>query len=389
MSIETDDIQQPEGQIAPQVEGEAQAATTDEQQEQQRPLSAREAALEQIYANRRAELETVEGIEADPAQAGEGGGTGTDGEGDGGAPPAPSEAEPAPAGAAAPEGASAQPGADEPMVDLIVNGVVQRVTQAEAIRRAQIASAGSVALRQLAEEKRAREAAEAELSRLRAGQQTAPAGPTAPSPQPDDNDDDLDRIVQAVRYGSDQEARDALKVIRRSSRVPGEPVQPVDQNAIIERAASKVRADLDFDQAMEQVGRDYATVFRDTDLATLAAARVQAIVADDAGKGIHRAPYEVLREACQSVDAKFVRRDPPANSAGDARPTASAQPPSNGAAVQIDKGAREDAKRRLVAGPAAPLARQGVPSSEAPPMSETDIRRQGLEDIRRARGQSR
>ncbi len=167
------------------------------------------------------------------------------------------------------------------------------------------------------------------------------------------------------------------------SRAPAEPAQPVDTGALVESVATKVRADLDFQQAMDRVGTEFATVFNDTDLATLAATRVQAIIADDASKGIHRAPYDVLREACQTVDAKFVRR--PAEPG--ARPTASATPPTNGAAVQIDGQGRDASKRRLVAGPAAPLARQAVPSPEGRPASETDIRRQGFDEIRRGRGQ--
>ena len=252
-------------------------------------VDPRKAIMDKIYANRgeqfKRELQYAASFEPERA----------DGE-DLPTVPEPQEAQSAEpsqaqAPARAPEHAPEQPSRRA----INVNGQVLELTQAEIDHLAQRAIYASQ---------------QPQAYQPQAPQPLAPPSQAQQLPRSEGVDPNaLKEIARRITYGSEDESVGALQdLVGLTTRLAQQPNGPTPDQ-IASAAAQRAVAQVQFENNLNAIGREYADIFNDSDMTVIAARKVGELRSKNNVLGVQKSDLDLYREACQLTREKFGRAE--------------------------------------------------------------------------------
>lgn len=278
--------------------------------------------------------------------------------------PEPSDAEPEP-----------EPPAPEPLPAAPAQPPPQEAqAQPERVRPIQLPDGNVVYVNDTQFEQLARDGIIARTALAQQPRQAAPA-PAAPQPLSVQlADEEVDKFVKQLQYGSADDAKAALKEYAQALARQLQPAIP-DQQRLLEAAraeALRVHQEQQLQRDLAVIAQEYPDLWGKRQLADLAAIELTHLRHEDRVHGRNRSELDAYREACNRVY----------DTLGKPRPGTEPKSPATQAAVLPSLPAKEDRKRAAPRQPAAANLR--APAQEAPrPPTGSEI----VANMRRARGQ--
>ena len=327
------------------------------------PLDQREAIIEEVAAKRVEEMRE-DGLDIPPDDAGE----------------AETEGEETPPLEPEDDRATREPLPDEPLYTVKVDGQERQVPLSEITASYQIQAAAQNRLNQAA-------AIQRQTHETQQGAQGQPAAPAPVAQLPSDQLDGIDwnGVAEKLQYGEGDVAGNALKdlvvQLRDTGRGSGGAAPSADQ------VEMRVLEKLEWTTALKQFGEDYSDILADEHVGRIAGsigrALYQQAIQDSYTNGTPRRPYyEIFKDAGEKT--REWRNGLAAQQAGD-----SGTPKPNGEQPAVNLSEERGARKRAAPQPPTPRGKAPRASAgrEKAPKTEEDIRREGIAEIKRARGQ--
>lgn len=253
---------------------------------------------------------------------------------------------------------------DDMLVEIVVDGVTQKVKVGDLRRTVQKETAADRRLKDAAEERKRLEQRARDLDEREKAIAPRPQGTQAPSD--DAAPDQLSDIIRTLRYGSDEEAEDAGQQLvevaakRRDSQIPISQV--AQQAAAIISHSTEQRA------AVQEVAQQYPNIIADPNLLRMSSQNYVAIMTEDQQAGRQRAHREVILEAAARTQS-WVDKITGTSKATTPKPASQA----------LDQ--RRDLKRQTPQPPATTSLRSPAPVPDRP-QTPSEI----VADMRKTRG---
>lgn len=330
--------------------------------------------MNDIYANRNAQLERELGIAADSIESTDGANVG-DANDKNVVDIATEDPKPAPV-AAQPEGPARK--------KLIVNGQERELSEDDIIKAAQMGLASQQTWQEAAEMKRQ---ALVMMGMAQTNTQPAPAAPASQNSGqsksagvPLIDEDRLKKFDQSLNYGSEEERLNALRDLVGDivTKANGQPAQGLTQQELVAAATHNALVEFQRQNNLNVVASEFSDVFQDHILSNAAGNLTQQLRQHYATIGQPKADLELMREALGTVRTKYLKPSAPAI----VETTQSQNPPVQAASNVLPMKEKLERKR---AAPQPPAAASKVASEQSAPQAPTGS--QIVNQMRKARHQ--
>lgn len=285
---------------------------------------------------------------------------------------------------------------DDPLVEIKVDGVIQRIPQSKLVESFQIDQA---ARQRMNEANAARSEANEILARAREAEAALQRSRSEPEPQQDRRPIterlDYEGFVRSVQFDDPAEGAKKVKEFVETLRQPDPGQQQFDPNAFGERMMAQISNKLEWDNAHAAMQQNYKDIVFDPILAPIAGQRASAYLQQELlreQRGERRRPfYEVLSNAADDVRAECKRRGWKVGSdSADVLPgqqVATDQPVS----LSQERETRKVAAAGTQPQPRTVRTRRTTAAAAAPAFapSEEERSRSAIDEIKRQRGQIR
>lgn len=115
-------------------------------------------------------------------------------------------------------------------------------------------------------------------------------------------------LVRRINYGSEEEQAKAIRDLAALTANQGRQMPTPDE--IVNVATRNALVQLQFQNDMATIGKEYPDIFNDEPLSMAAGIVAKNLVAKNQALGVQKPALEVWREACQQTREKYIRPEP-------------------------------------------------------------------------------